>query len=343
MRTQFAIYNICSVALLCGVIGCGTTTSTVSTSTRQTETGGPAPGEPESHGSFSARAGLTLGTHSPPFSAPAKPDATAAVGSRLEGKRFTAKTHEGRLTTTIVISEFRDEPPIMSFKSTATGETLDGVYKTTYLLSAHHADLIASVSKIDFGPYGSVQFKVISQGERKVFDLTEIVEGSGFYADEVGPRQQQSGKGEFFGFPFHNLREAREFEQLWKDYLAEKRKEAATQATLVAEQDKRNELKAKLLDQSSAEAKLAASRPLPRGTFPDPASDFRNTLGNLKVGTMLYRKADLTPYGFVTDIEWGRVKVALKSAVSLGVGGVSIYGVWFDKSYVTKNFWVKID
>ena len=116
-----------------------------------------------------------------------------------------------------------------------------------------------------------------------------------------------------------------------------KPKEAAAQAaSRKAEQDDWNKN-----PETEQATRGAASPPSQSRFFPDPDSGFKTVLGNLWVGTKLYRKSDYRFYGVVTDIEGGRVEVALADSVSVDDQGAHGYAIWVDKSYVTGNFATK--
>lgn len=84
-------------------------------------------------------------------------------------------------------------------------------------------------------------------------------------------------------------------------------------------------------------AREAASPPSQSRFFPDRDSGFKTALGNLWVGTQLYRKSDYRLFGLVTAVEGDRVEVVLVDSVSLDPNGAHGYAVWFDRSHLTQN------
>lgn len=88
-------------------------------------------------------------------------------------------------------------------------------------------------------------------------------------------------------------------------------------------------------------ARAAQNPPSQSRFFPDPDSGFKTVLGDLRIGTKLYRKSGYRFYGVVTAIEWGRVEVALVDSVSINASGAHGYAVWLDRTYVTDNFVTK--
>jgi len=124
---------------------------------------------------------------------------------------------------------------------------------------------------------------------------------------------------------------------LWYNWIY--REEAALAAKQKEEAAQEAKRKEKEAEEASRQWKSAMAPGLPsrRPSVLDPAPGYKTVLGNLTVGTKLYRASDYRPYGIVTAIEWGRVEVALMDTVSVDTGTVRGYAVWVDRSYVTEN------
>lgn len=149
-------------------------------------------------------------------------NATAALLSRLEGMNFTVTTHEGRLVTTITVSDVKDSLQMLTFRQTILSKAQEGHYEEKYQCAARHADLITSLSSIQLGPENSAKFVVNSQGNSKVFDVSVVMDASGAYINEVERGKEAKEKAEFFGFTFRDFQEAEEFQRIWKSYVEEK-------------------------------------------------------------------------------------------------------------------------
>ena len=258
--------------------------------------------------------------------------ASILTGNRFIGRR-TFPAAGADVTVRITVEDFREVDGEIIFRQTivtgANAEPWTGANWTiVYDCVAPVDELLKATLSVEPAENETARLFVRASEGRKVFSITESHSASGEFLRHVKTDVAASSKESFFGFTFQDREKAEAVAQCWRNFVSDRgasRADSPQQNT----QNRQSGLGPRSVEQHPSASRVSV-----------PTSKLVLSLGKIWPSVILYNR-DGTPYGFVVDVGWDWVDVAIGNGARVTSSTASLPVKRLDRSYVTRNLYVE--